>query len=149
MTPTFIAIIILALLVIAIAYLVFVLNKRITLLLRGKDAKTLEDSVHTVVNELERVHQKLKFHNDTLTEHDARISDSIKTIPTLRFNPFSDSGGNQSFASAFLTEKGNGVIISSLYSREKTSVFAKPVEDFQSKFELTEEEQEVLDKSRK
>jgi hypothetical protein len=144
-----IAIIVLGLLVIGLAYLVHTIHKRVDLLLRGKNAKTLEDSIHTILTELEKVHQKLKAHDGTLGEYNSRLSDSIKKVPTLRFNPFSDSGGNQSFASAFITEKGDGVVISSLYSREKTSVFAKPIQGFESTFELTQEEQEVLNQAQK
>jgi len=144
-----IAIIVLALLVIGLAYLVHTIHKRVELLLRGKDAKTLEDSIHTILHELEKIHQKLKVSDEILNEHNTRLSESIKKVPTLRFNPFSDSGGNQSFASAFITEKGDGVVISSLYSREKTSVFAKPIQGFESTFELTQEEQEVLKQSQK
>jgi hypothetical protein len=143
-----IAIIVLALLVIGLVYVVHTLHKRVDLLLRGKDAKNLEDSIHAILDELERVHQKLKVHDGTLSEYNNRITDAVKSVPTLRFNPFSDSGGNQSFASAFITEKGDGVVISSLYSREKTSVFAKPIKGFDTDYELTAEEQEVLKQAR-
>jgi hypothetical protein len=149
MTPQLIATIVLGVLVITLSYVVFILNKRVTLLLRGKDAKTLEDSIHTILKELERVYGTLEHHSTTLKEHNTRIGKTIKTVPTLRFNPFSDSGGNQSFASAFITEEGNGVVISSLYSREKTSVFAKPIQNFESSFELTEEEETVLEQAKK
>lgn len=149
MNTQLIAIIVLGLLVIGLAYLVHTIHKRVDTLLKGKNAKTLEDSIHTILSELEKIHEKLNTHDKTLTRHNTRLSDSIKKVPTLRFNPFSDSGGNQSFASAFVTEKGDGVVISSLYSREKTSVFAKPIQGFESTFELTQEEQEVLNQTQK
>lgn len=149
MTPYLIAIIALGILVIALAYLVFILNKRITLLLRGKDAKNLEDTIGTIVKELDMIYGRLEQHSNTLKDHNSRIGNSIKSVPTLRFNPFSDSGGNQSFASAFITEEGNGVVISSLYSREKTSVFAKPIKNFESSYELTHEEKDVLEQAKK
>lgn len=141
--------IILSLLVIGLGYLVFTLNNRVSKLLRGKKATTLEDSIHAIVDELENIHQKIRLHDDKLKQHDMRISNSIKTVPTVRFNPFADSGGNQSFASAFISEQGNGVVVSSLYSREKTSVFAKPIQNFESQYELTKEEKIVLEEAKK
>lgn len=141
--------ILLVLTTLGLSYLVYTLNKRVTLLLRGKNAQTLEGSIHAILDELERVHQNLKRYEKTFDEHNTRIKDSIKSVPTLRFNPFYDSGGNQSFAAAFITEKGDGVILSSLYSREKTSVFAKPVYEFESEFELTQEEKTVLQQAHK
>jgi len=47
-----------------------------------------------------------------------------------------------------LNKKGSGVIISSLYTRDKVSVFAKPIENWQSKYELSEEEKDVLNKTK-
>lgn len=140
--------IILALLVIGLGYMVYTLNARVSKLLRGKKATTLEDSIHAIVDELENIHQRIRVHDSTLTEHNTRISESVKTVPTVRFNPFADSGGNQSFASAFISEQGNGVVVSSLYSREKTSVFAKPIQNFESQYELTKEEKIVLDQAK-
>lgn len=140
-----IATIILSVLVISLGYLVFMLNSRVTKLLRGKKATTLEDSIHAIVDELEKIHQRMKLHDQKLDTHNTRISNSVTTVSTVRFNPFADSGGNQSFASAFISEQGNGVVVSSLYSREKTSVFAKPIQNFESQYELTKEEKIVLE----
>jgi hypothetical protein len=149
MTPYLIAIIALGIFVITLSYIVFLLNKRISILLRGKNAKDLEDTIRTITEELAKIYERLEQHSDTLKNHNTRIGNTIKQVPTVRFNPFYDSGGNQSFASAFITEDGNGVVISSLYSREKTSVFAKPIKNFQSSFELTEEERDVLEQAKK
>jgi hypothetical protein len=81
--------------------------------------------------------------------HDSsrKLKKSIRGFETIRFNPFKDQGGNQSFAIAFLNDEGDGVVISSLYSRDRTSVFAKPIKKMASEFELTEEEKEALNKA--
>jgi hypothetical protein len=63
-----------------------------------------------------------------------------------RFNPFEDQGGNHSFAISMVNERGDGVVISSLYSRERMSVFAKHIKKGKSDIDLTEEEQDVLSK---
>jgi hypothetical protein len=64
----------------------------------------------------------------------------------VRFNPFkgTGSGGNQSFATAFISEEGDGLVISSLHSREHVSIYAKPLRDGRSDFELTEEEKKAV-----
>jgi hypothetical protein len=76
-----------------------------------------------------------------------RLKKSVQAVHTVRFNPFKGTGegGNQSFATAFLTEDGDGVIISSLYSREHVSVFGKPVKKLVSEHTLSDEEKEALD----
>jgi hypothetical protein len=69
----------------------------------------------------------------------------------VRFNPFkgTGSGGNQSFATTFLNEENNGVVISSLYSREHTSVFSKPIKNGVSEYELSDEEKESFAEAKK
>lgn len=123
-------------------------DRRISALLRGKSAKTLEDTLVALNSELD----DLKSAHDALLskakDMDRRIKRSIQGVETVRFNPFPDQGGNHSFAISFLNEEGNGVVVSSLYSRERMSFFAKPIKGNVSQFELTEEESEALLKSK-
>jgi hypothetical protein len=79
---------------------------------------------------------------------DERLDKSVRKIETVRFNPFPDAGSNQSFAMAFLSDEGDGVIMSSLYARDRMSIFAKPVKKGKSEFELSAEEKEVLNKAK-
>ncbi|MFW6109849.1 MAG: DUF4446 family protein [Patescibacteria group bacterium] len=72
----------------------------------------------------------------------------IQQIGLVRFNPFEDTGGDQSFAIALLDEHGSGVVISSLHGREMTRMYGKPVrEGEESGYEFSEEEQEAVRKA--
>lgn len=137
---------ILAGLVILLALWVMMLEMRIKKLLVGKDAKNLEDSFVNMKKELEDYAQFKKDSIEYLKNIEARLKRSLQSVETVRFNPFkgTGSGGNQSFATAFINEKGDGVILSSLYSREHVSVFAKPLKKFQSEFEMSEEERNAI-----
>ncbi len=69
----------------------------------------------------------------------------VQKIVCKRYNPYRDTGGDQSFSMALLDGKGDGVVISSLHSRAGTRVFAKPVKDGkEDQFQLSQEEMEVL-----
>ena len=83
-----------------------------------------------------------------LVEVNKKLKKSVRGLETIRFNPFPDQGSNQSFAVGMLNEEGNGVVFSSLYSRERMSIFAKPVKNGKSEYELTTEEKEVLKKGK-
>jgi hypothetical protein len=66
-------------------------------------------------------------------------------VGIVRFNPFRDVGGDQSFAIALLNGKNAGLTISSLYSREGTRIYCKNIIDGQSeKYPLTDEEKEAI-----
>lgn len=75
---------------------------------------------------------------------------SVQKVGFVRFNPFQDTGGDNSFVLALLDRKQNGVLISSLYMREGIRLYAKRVEGGRTKQQLSEEEarvlQEVLEK---
>lgn len=134
--------------IIVLAFFVFRANSKIEKLLQGKDSKSLEDTFNYILEEVKRMNQNQDITERTLKNFNARIKRSISGFKTIRFNPFPESGGNQSFAIALLNEEGDGVVISSLYTREKTSVFAKPIKNRQSEFELTTEEKKALDEAK-
>lgn len=70
---------------------------------------------------------------------------NIQNISLKRYNPYRDTGGNQSFSLSLLNGKGDGFIITSLHSRSGTRVFAKPVKNGKEDgFEFSEEEKEVI-----
>jgi len=124
--------------------MIFKLNNRVTKLLEGKDAKSLEDTLVHIINEIKRMNTVQENTEVVLKDISKRLKTSLTGVGVVRFNPFTNSGGNQSFAIALLDEHGNGVIISTLYGREKTSIFAKPISKYKSEFELTKEESEAL-----
>ena len=69
---------------------------------------------------------------------------NIQKTGFLRFNPFDDAGGNMSFCLALLDDYDNGVVISSLHSREGTRIYAKTVNHGLSDSKLTAEEMQVI-----
>jgi hypothetical protein len=75
---------------------------------------------------------------------DARTQRSLQHIGMVRFNPFDDTGSDQSFAIALLDDRRDGVVISSLHGRANTRVFAKPVADGSSPHNLSDEEAQAI-----
>jgi hypothetical protein len=75
---------------------------------------------------------------------DARTQRSLQHIGMVRFNPFDDTGSDQSFAIALLDDRRDGVVISSLHGRANTRVFAKPVADGTSPHNLSDEEAQAI-----
>ena len=70
---------------------------------------------------------------------------SIHKTAVMRFNPFKEVGGNQSFCVALLDGKNSGVVITSLHTREGTRVYSKPVIlGKETNFPLTEEEKSTI-----
>lgn len=98
---------------------------------QAKNLKVLDKDIHELYNISNQVNN-LAFRG-------------LHKVGMIRFNPFKDLGGDQSFAIAFLNGKNNGLVFSSLYTREGTRVFSKSVRGGKSeKHPLTEEEEEAL-----
>lgn len=114
----------------------------------GTKAKNLEEVMIEIDKQMKEIKEMQEKINRHLITVDKRLDKSIRSVETVRFNPFLDAGSNQSFAISFLNDEGDGVIMSSLYARDRMSIFAKPIIKGKSDFELSVEEKEVLEKSK-
>jgi len=133
-------------LVLALVTLGLVINMyfRLRQLLGGKNASSFEEIITGLHRAIEIEEKTSAGFRQQLADINNRLRRTIQSIRTVRFNPFHDSGGNQSFSTIFADEDGNGVVISSLYARERMSIYAKPILEFSSAHELTEEEQGII-----
>jgi hypothetical protein len=122
-------------------------EKRLKRFFLGKKAKDLEDTIKILEDGMEKLKYAKEKTEKEINEINQKLKKSIRGLETVRFNPFSDQGSNQSFAIGMLNEEKNGVVISSLYSRERMSIFAKPIKNGKSEYELTNEEKEALKKA--
>ncbi len=144
---SFIAIVLIGILIGLVIHLHLKLKK----FLAGSDVKNLDGTISEMkksINDLQIFKKELESY---LVSVEARIRRSVQSVSTVRFNPFkgTGSGGNQSFATAFMNEEGDGVVVSSLYSREHVSVFSKPIKAHKAEYELSDEEQNALDAAEK
>jgi len=126
------------------------LEVRLRQLTRGKDGASLERVIRDSLSESKRISESQKTLEEYLTTVENRIRKSVQGVETTRFNPFhgDGSGGNQSFSTVFLTEEGDGVVLTGMHARERMSVYAKPIKKFTSDYELTKEERSLLENKR-
>lgn len=135
-------IIIIILLIIIIIMIRF--NKRLTLFTNGKNGASLESAMHDILNNYAVAKTEHKKLSDFVLNIHERVTDSHRGFAISKYNAYDNVGGNQSFSFALLDENGNGMVLSSLYSRERSNVFAKPITSFSSEIELTDDEKKVL-----
>jgi hypothetical protein len=123
---------------------ILIIEIRLKKFFTGTNARNLEEVLTLVGKKINKIEESQTEIDKHLVKVDERLNKSIRNIKTIRFNPFTDGGSNQSFAIAMMNDEKNGVVISSLYARDRMSIFAKPIIDGKSEFELTNEEKEVL-----
>ncbi len=148
-SPLFAIVIGLGLITIGLLIHAIILEHRLKKLLRGQNGRSLEKVIKDMQERLiaHNAHA-VKNSNDISTLSDS-LRKRIRNVSTLRFKPFEDAGSTQSFAIAIVDDDSNGVILSSLYTRDRMSVFAKPLKNGKSEYELTNEEKSVLDSAKR
>jgi hypothetical protein len=105
---------------------------------------SLGEVLESHVGRVEDVRGRLEQLNSLHADLQRRSQTSIQHIGLVRFNPFDDTGSDQSFAIALLDDRRDGVVISSLHGRSNTRVFAKPVEGGASSHTLSDEETQAI-----
>ncbi len=130
--------------------LIIHLEIRIKNLLGGTDAKNIEEGMKVLREELKAMQAFSEKASAHFFNIEKRLRKSVQSVETIRFNPFkgTGAGGNQSFSTSFLNENGDGVVISSLHSRDRISIFSKPIKNFSSEYEMSEEEKDVVKKAK-
>jgi hypothetical protein len=139
-----VALFVLLLLVVYLARRTGQLRRRLDALTRGEEGRSLDavldahlDKVFLMAGEV-----------DDLSARSAMLEaagrHAIQRVGLVRFNPFEDTGGNQSFALALTDANGDGFVISSLHSRTGTRLYAKAIDGGRSDGALSDEEREAL-----
>lgn len=116
------------------------------LLIKDTVGADLTTVLEAIVKEMQGVKKDIAF----LKEQCARIENEgqfhVQKIGLLRFNPFKDTGGDQSFIISMLDAFDTGIVISGLYSRSGTRWYAKKVEKGKGiEHELSIEEKKAIE----
>ena len=100
-----------------------------------------------LANQIKVLEKELKDVAVELRDFRKEMKKAITKIGMVRFNPFNEIGGDQSFSVAFLDSEDNGVVVTSHYGREMNRVYAKTVVKGKATSLLAQEEQEAITKA--
>ena len=123
------------------------LRRRLRRVMPQGQSGGIDEILDRQLQRIDGLTERLDALNKLHHELEALTERTIQKVGVIRYNPFSDTGGDQSFAIALLDAFGNGVVVSSLHSRTDTRVFAKPVQGGRSKYQLSDEEQDAIKKA--
>ena len=93
----------------------------------GKNGRDLEAVISSQKKQIDKVENDTKELFDGYEKIYKMAFKGIHKIGIVRYNPFNDIGGNQSFVVALLDGDKSGIIITSLHTRENTRIFSKPI----------------------
>ena len=110
----------------------------------GKNIKEDLDNYMRRVSSSEEEIRKLSLYYKELDE---KTKNCIQNVGIFRYNAYKDTGSDLSFAVCLLDEKNNGVVFNGIYSRDMSNIYAKPIENGLSKYKVTPEEQEAINRA--
>jgi len=125
------------------------LDLRFTSSLGGVETDSLEQTLAAHLARVESVDDRLIQLNDAYERLNLTSGLASQKISIVRFNPFGDTGGDQSFTLAVLDSHDSGYVLTSIHGREGTRVYVKPIDYGESKYKLSAEEQQALSQAAK
>lgn len=125
------------------------LRRRLARLALGRNG-SIEETISILMRDMKEFKEFRSELEKYLKLAESRLRGSVQGVGIVRFNPFTGEGqgGNQSFALCMLDEQGAGVVLSTLYSRDRVGVYAKPLAGFVSSYELSDEEKQAIERAR-
>lgn len=111
------------------------------------NGKNLEEDLETYMYRVNKVEQQNNEITNQLETLDQELIKCMKKVGMVRYNAFQDVGSDLSFALALLNEKNDGIVLNGIYAREMSNIYAKPIENGKSKYTLSEEETQAIQKA--
>ena len=115
--------------------------------MKGKDGKTLENSLKEKFDEVETVLRVTKQNRQDIKDMSRILKRNFHKFGIVKYDAFNEMGGKLSFAIAMLDGNNSGWIINAMHSREGCYTYIKEIIKGESYIELAEEEAEALDKA--
>jgi len=123
------------------------LYRRYDLFMRGKDAETLEDTLISILEQLNELNVKDRATKDMMKVLSKQVKSSFQKFGFVKYNAFKGMGGNLSFVLAMLDDNNTGFVLDAVHSREGCYLYLKEVEEGATEVLLGSEEQEALEQA--
>lgn len=145
--------IILALLAVIIIMIILMINimrkvkrmdKRYRKVLRGNKNQNLEEMITGYMNKIDDVEKVSIIQKENYDYILQNIERCIQKVAIVRYKAFDDVGSDLSFSIALLDGKNSGIILTGIYGRNESTTYAKPIDKGISRYDLSEEEMQVL-----
>ena len=115
--------------------------------MRGKDGRTLEDSIYERFEELDHLTEATLKNRQAIRKINEEIMSNYQKLGIVKYDAFKEMGGKLSFALAMLDQENSGFVINAVHSREVCYNYIKEIVKGESYIELSEEEAEYLDRA--
>ena len=138
-------IILIILIVGLISYIIYLSKKYLSFMKRLGNGNNLDEMLKKYLEDVKNVKQDNSEIKAYYTKLDNDINASIQKIGLVRYNAFKDVGSDLSFAVALLDRENNGIVFNGIYGSESSNIYAKPIKNGESSYQLSEEEKYAIE----
>ncbi|NLX70284.1 MAG: DUF4446 family protein [Clostridiales bacterium] len=121
--------------------------RRYKRLMRGMDNKNLEAMLLNQIGMIENATTRIENLEQRQKAIVRNLESCLQNVSLIRYNPFEQMGSDLSFSAALLDKKGDGIVLTGLFTRHSSSVYAKPIKSKTSSYPLSQEEMEAIEKA--
>lgn len=122
-------------------------KKRYSELVRGADGINIEDLLLKNGHQVEGLSEDINTLNKEIDSLKTKLTFAVQKIGFIRYNAFADMGSELSFSIVFLDNFLNGFVLTSIYGREQSTCYAKPIKNGKSIYPLSAEEIQAVDRA--
>jgi hypothetical protein len=123
------------------------ITEKYNALVKDVDGVNLEQLILETLKEVDEIKLDCDKLEKQYLELDSRLRFSIQRVGVVRYNAFADLGSELSYSIALLDDELNGLILTSIYGRENSTSYAKPIVKGKSKYALSVEEMQAIDRA--
>ena len=123
------------------------LHKKYNTYMQCSNGRSMEEKIDAYYNEFDAINTAIKDLDRQLDELASKNMRNFSKVGFVRFTAFSEVGSDLSFAIALMDNNNNGFILSSIYGRDDSRFYAKPLENGLSKYRISEEEELAVRKA--
>lgn len=111
------------------------------------DGKNIKEDLERYMRRVSTAEEEIRKLSLYYKELDNKTQKCIQKVGVVRYNAYKDTGSDLSFAVCLLDEHNDGVVFNGIYSRDMSNIYAKPIENGVSKYKVTPEEMEAIEKA--
>lgn len=119
-----------------------------TFISKFNDKNSIEETLNNYIQLVKRVNEDNKIIHANCLNLERQLQKCNQRVGLVRYNAFDDVGSDLSFALAVLDNENNGFVLNAIYARTSNNIYAKPIENGTSRYELSEEEIKAVSKAK-
>lgn len=120
------------------------LEDRYRRLMRGANGKNIESLLNSKLDQIQDAKQNCEDAIEDIKKLENEIKGCVQKVSIMRYKAFEDVGSDLSFSIALLDGNNDGVVLTGIYARQDSTTYAKPIDKGISRYDLSEEEIQVL-----